>query len=187
MKTGQGFVLVFSIASTSSMDEMLSLRDEIVRIKDDENVPIVIVGNKADLEENRAVPRAKGFAISQRWSAPYYEASARTRSKWNTHGYGALSPTELTNILQPMLTKSSLISVVRCSERKMSKALQTSMKIHTSMTVWEPRTSAADEDASGTPANVAPFYERNYTFFSFYGRLEGGWTCPRPCDTTWMF
>lgn len=86
MKTGQGFLLVFSITSASSVEEMSNLRDEIIRIKDDENIPIVIVGNKADLEENRAVPRAKGFSISQRWSAPYYEASARTRSKWNKTG-----------------------------------------------------------------------------------------------------
>lgn len=81
MKTGQGFLLVFSITSNSSLDELATLRDDIIRIKDDENVPIVIVGNKADLEETRAVPRAKGFAISQRWEAPYYESSARTRSR----------------------------------------------------------------------------------------------------------
>ncbi|KAL2689484.1 hypothetical protein Neosp_003538 [[Neocosmospora] mangrovei] len=80
MKTGQGFLLVFSITSASSLSELAGLREEIIRIKDDENVPIVIVGNKADLEENRAVPRAKGFSISQRWGAPYYEASARTRT-----------------------------------------------------------------------------------------------------------
>lgn len=81
MKTGQGFLLVFSITSASSLSELAGLREEIIRIKDDPNIPIVIVGNKADLEENRAVPRAKGFAISQRWGAPYYEASARTRSE----------------------------------------------------------------------------------------------------------
>ncbi|KAH7304999.1 ras family-domain-containing protein [Stachybotrys elegans] len=80
MKTGQGFLLVFSITSSSSLNELSSLREEIIRIKDDENVPIVIVGNKADLEESRAVSRAKGFAISQRWGAPYYEASARSRT-----------------------------------------------------------------------------------------------------------
>lgn len=81
MKTGQGFLLVFSITSQSSLNELSGLRDEIIRIKDDENVPMVIVGNKADLEEARVVPRAKGFAISQRWGSPYYEASARTRSE----------------------------------------------------------------------------------------------------------
>jgi small GTP-binding protein len=80
MKTGQGFLLVFSITSQASLDEIASLREEIIRIKDDENVPIVIVGNKADLEENRQVPRARGFSVSQRWDAPYYESSARTRT-----------------------------------------------------------------------------------------------------------
>lgn len=82
MKTGQGFLLVFSITSNSSLGELAQLRDEIIRIKDDEHVPIVIVGNKADLEDQRAVPRARAFSISQQWGAPYYEASARTRSKF---------------------------------------------------------------------------------------------------------
>ena len=81
MKTGQGFLLVFSITSGSSLGELAQLRDEIIRIKDDENVPIVIVGNKADLEDQRAVPRARAFSISQQWGAPYYEASARTKSE----------------------------------------------------------------------------------------------------------
>ncbi|KAK9416681.1 putative P-loop containing nucleoside triphosphate hydrolase protein [Seiridium unicorne] len=80
MKTGQGFLLVFSIASSSSLAELAGLRDEIIRIKDDENVPIVICGNKADLEDQRTVPRTKGFSLSQRWGAPYYESSARTRT-----------------------------------------------------------------------------------------------------------
>ncbi|KAI0012076.1 ras family-domain-containing protein [Xylariaceae sp. FL0662B] len=80
MKTGQGFLLVFSIVSPSSLAELAGLRDEIIRIKDDENVPIVICGNKSDLEDVRTVQRTKGFSISQRWGAPYYEASARTKT-----------------------------------------------------------------------------------------------------------
>lgn len=123
MKTGQGFLLVFSITSASSVEEMSNLRDEIIRIKDDENVPMVIVGNKADLEENRAVPRAKGFAISQRWSAPYYEASARTRSKSmpaQTPHTWSLGWPELTTPLQRMSMRSSSTSAVRCSAEKTS-------------------------------------------------------------------
>jgi len=80
MKTGQGFLLVFSITSRDSLRELATLREEIIRIKDDESVPIVIVGNKADLEDQRAVDRAKAFTISQQWQAPYYETSARTRA-----------------------------------------------------------------------------------------------------------
>ena len=79
MKTGQGFLLVFSIVSRTSLSELAALREEIIRIKDDERPPIVIVGNKADLEDQRVVERARAFNLSQHWDAPYYEASARTR------------------------------------------------------------------------------------------------------------
>lgn len=81
MKSGQGFLLVFSITSLSSLSELHELRDQIVRIKDDPRVPLVIVGNKSDLEEDRAVSRARAFSISQNWgNAPYYETSARRRA-----------------------------------------------------------------------------------------------------------
>ncbi|KAJ5104963.1 hypothetical protein NUU61_002310 [Penicillium alfredii] len=84
MKQGQGFLLVFSITSMSSLNELSELREQITRIKDDEKVPLVIVGNKSDLEEDRAVPRARAFGLSQSWgNAPYYETSARRRANVN--------------------------------------------------------------------------------------------------------
>ncbi|OOF94732.1 ras-domain-containing protein [Aspergillus sclerotioniger CBS 115572] len=84
MKQGQGFLLVFSITSMSSLNELSELREQIIRIKEDEKVPIVIVGNKSDLEEDRAVQRARAFALSQSWgNAPYYETSARRRANVN--------------------------------------------------------------------------------------------------------
>lgn len=80
MKSGQGFLLVFSITSLSSLDELSALRDQIVRIKNDPLTPLVVVGNKCDLEEDRAVGRARAFSISQSWGGtPYYETSARAR------------------------------------------------------------------------------------------------------------
>ena len=81
MKSGQGFLLVFSITSLSSLNELYELREQIVRIKDDERVPLVIVGNKSDLEEDRAVSRSRAFQVTQGWgNAPYYETSARRRA-----------------------------------------------------------------------------------------------------------
>lgn len=80
MKSGQGFLLVFSITSLTSLTELYELRDQIVRIKDDPLVPLVIVGNKSDLEEDRAVSRSRAFQVCQSWNnAPYYETSARAR------------------------------------------------------------------------------------------------------------
>jgi Ras-related protein Rap-1B len=81
MKQGQGFLLVFSITNMTSLQELSELREQIIRIKDDENIPLVIVGNKSDLEEDRVVSRARAFQISQLWgNAPYYETSARRRA-----------------------------------------------------------------------------------------------------------
>jgi small GTP-binding protein len=81
MKSGHGFLLVFSITSLSSLNELSELREQIIRIKDDEKIPLVIVGNKSDLEEDRAVSRARAFSLSQSWgNAPYYETSARRRA-----------------------------------------------------------------------------------------------------------
>jgi len=81
MKQGQGFLLVFSITNTNSLHELINLREQIIRIKDDENIPIVVVGNKSDLEDGREVSRAQAFQLSQQWgNVPYFETSARRRS-----------------------------------------------------------------------------------------------------------
>ena len=84
MKQGQGFLLVFSITSLASLNELSELREQITRIKDDENVPIVIVGNKSDLEEDRRVTRGHAFALSRSWgNVPYFETSARRKANVN--------------------------------------------------------------------------------------------------------
>lgn len=41
---------------------------------------MVIVGNKSDLEEDRAVHRNRAISLSQKWGrVPFYETSARKR------------------------------------------------------------------------------------------------------------
>ncbi|RII21606.1 hypothetical protein CUC08_Gglean000769 [Alternaria sp. MG1] len=75
-----GFLLVFSITSASSFWELAELREQIRRIKEDSNVPMVLIGNKSDLEDDRAVPRPRAFAISREWNIPYFETSARRRA-----------------------------------------------------------------------------------------------------------
>ncbi|KDN42723.1 putative RSR1-GTP-binding protein [Tilletiaria anomala UBC 951] len=79
MKSGHGFVLVFSLAHLASVNELGPLREQIVRVKH-LRVPTVIVGNKADLRAERQVPREIGTNLSRAWgNVPYYESSARKR------------------------------------------------------------------------------------------------------------
>ncbi|SNX85615.1 probable RSR1 - GTP-binding protein [Melanopsichium pennsylvanicum] len=80
IKSGQGFILVFSLTSLASVNELGSLREAIVRIKDATGIPLVLVGNKSDLRADRQVPREVGTSLSKAWgNVPYYEASARKR------------------------------------------------------------------------------------------------------------
>ncbi|ORX91891.1 ras-related protein Rap-1b-like protein [Basidiobolus meristosporus CBS 931.73] len=80
MKNGQGFVLVYSITSMATFNDLAELREQIVRVKDTEQVPTVLVGNKSDLEDDRCVSREVGAELTQHWpGATFFETSARKR------------------------------------------------------------------------------------------------------------
>lgn len=78
MKTGEGFVLVYSITTTSSFDAAAKLRTNILRIKEDAgDVPIMLVGNKLDLEGERVVSAENGRKTAEKWGAGFIETSAK--------------------------------------------------------------------------------------------------------------
>jgi hypothetical protein len=49
------------------------MRDQIVRVKGTDRVPILLVGNKVDLDSQREVPTHEGLALAQQWSCPFVE------------------------------------------------------------------------------------------------------------------
>ena len=55
MRTGEGFLLVYSITSRTSFDEIPTFQQQILRVKDKDYFPVIVVGNKCDLEGERAV------------------------------------------------------------------------------------------------------------------------------------
>jgi len=79
MRTGQGFILVYAITSRSSFDEIASFRDQILRVKDKDKVPMVLVGNKCDLETERQVTTGEGADLAKTFGCPFNESSAKTR------------------------------------------------------------------------------------------------------------
>lgn len=79
MRTGDGFLCVYSITLQTSFDEAVSLHDHILRVKDSDEVPFVLVGNKCDLEEDREISYDKGSSLSKELKCPFLEASAKTR------------------------------------------------------------------------------------------------------------
>lgn len=63
MRTGEGFLLVYSITSRQSFDEILVFQQQILRVKDKDYFPIIVVGNKCDLEGERQVSK-QGMSLS---------------------------------------------------------------------------------------------------------------------------
>ena len=55
IKNGHGFIVVYSITAMRSFNDIITRRDQIVRVKGTEQVPILLVGNKVDLAHNREV------------------------------------------------------------------------------------------------------------------------------------
>ena len=78
-RTSDCFLLVFSITSRSSFDEIQMLVEFCKRVKDSDDVPMLIVGNKVDLEEMREVPTSEAIRYAKSQNLQYIETSAKTR------------------------------------------------------------------------------------------------------------
>lgn len=55
MRTGEGFLLVYSITSRNSFEEISQFHQQILRVKDQDSFPVIVVANKCDLEYERQV------------------------------------------------------------------------------------------------------------------------------------
>lgn len=79
MRTGQAFILVYSITDPSSFEDLLTIHEQLLRSKDADEVPIVLVGNKCDLEEERAVSKDEGKSMAEKFGehCKFLEASAK--------------------------------------------------------------------------------------------------------------
>lgn len=86
VKNGQGFILVYSITSQATFNDLEEFYERILRIKDvghQNLLPLVLVGNKIDLEDERVVGRQAGQELARRWRCTFLEASAKSQANVN--------------------------------------------------------------------------------------------------------
>ena len=79
MKNGQGFVLVYSITAQATFNDLMELHEQIVRVKDSPDVPMILVGNKCDLEDERVVSKDQGQHLARQFNCTFMEASAKVK------------------------------------------------------------------------------------------------------------
>ncbi|KAJ3040142.1 hypothetical protein HK097_002644 [Rhizophlyctis rosea] len=73
----EGFILVYNVTDDVSFNDLIEIREEILRVKDTDKVPMVLVGNKCDLEDDRVVTREQGKGLASQWDdCTSFETSA---------------------------------------------------------------------------------------------------------------
>lgn len=77
MLDGEGFLLVYSITERDSFNMIESYHQQILRVKDTQAVPIIVVGNKSDLECERRVDMVEGQFVAEKLGCRFVETSAK--------------------------------------------------------------------------------------------------------------
>jgi len=79
LKGADGFLLVYSLTSKQTLNELEPIMRQILEVKglDHSEIPIVLVGTKSDLVEEREVLSRTSQQFAQRWNLRTLETSAK--------------------------------------------------------------------------------------------------------------
>lgn len=91
----KGFLIVYSIDSRDSFDEITVFTDQILRIKDSNSVSIVICGNKCDLMKNREISFTEREDLSKSFHIHFLETSAHQRVNIDEYFYKLVTEIKL--------------------------------------------------------------------------------------------
>jgi GTPase KRas protein len=80
IRDADGFVLVYSITSHSSFEQIWTYQEQVIRVTENTKVPIILVGNKIDLGDKRQVENKEGIELTEKLHLhSFLESSAKTR------------------------------------------------------------------------------------------------------------
>ncbi|XP_061411278.1 ras-related protein M-Ras-like isoform X1 [Lethenteron reissneri] len=77
MRTGDGFLIVYSVTDKASFEHVERFHQLILRVKDRESFPMVLVANKVDLLHLRKISTEQGQEMATKFDIPYIETSAK--------------------------------------------------------------------------------------------------------------
>lgn len=77
MRKGDGFLLVYSVTDRQSFDNISHFHTQILRVKDRDAYPMLLVANKVDLVHLRKVAEEQGRELASQLRINYIETSAK--------------------------------------------------------------------------------------------------------------
>ncbi|XP_046865857.1 GTP-binding protein Rit2 isoform X2 [Drosophila willistoni] len=79
MRCGEGFIICYSVTDRHSFQEASEYRKLITRVRLSEDIPLVLIANKVDLESQRRVTTEEGKNLANQFGCPFFETSAALR------------------------------------------------------------------------------------------------------------
>lgn len=77
MRKGDAFLLVYSVTDKASFTNIRNFHTLILRVKDKDTYPMILVANKVDLVHLRQVSQEQGQDLANILKIPYIETSAK--------------------------------------------------------------------------------------------------------------
>ncbi|XP_045196318.1 ras-related protein R-Ras2-like [Mercenaria mercenaria] len=115
MRSGMGFLLVYSVTDRSSFDEIYKFHKQILRVKDRDEFPMILVGNKSDLEHQRQISREEGQELSRQLKITHIEASAKIRMNVDQAFYDLVRKVRIFELNERPPPKTKHKSKPRCT------------------------------------------------------------------------
>ncbi|KAJ7293247.1 ras protein [Mycena rebaudengoi] len=106
VREGQGFILVYSIASRSTFDRLEVFRQSVRRAKRGDPI-LVLVGNKSDKAFEREVSKEEGAALARQFGCEFIETSAKTAQNVDRVFTNLVRALRQTRNLEPGVPNSS--------------------------------------------------------------------------------
>lgn len=78
MRKGDGFLMVYSVTDLHSYENVKHFYTQILRVKDKDAYPMLLVANKIDLVRQRRVSEEQGRQLAASLRVPYIETSAKS-------------------------------------------------------------------------------------------------------------
>ena len=77
IKNTQGVILMYDITNKKSFDAITKWMKDIIEAKG-QDFPIVLLGNKCDMEQERQVTKDEGEQLAQKYNLSFFETSNKT-------------------------------------------------------------------------------------------------------------
>lgn len=185
IKNGQGFVIVYSLTSKQSFQDTKLIREQILRVKGTEKVPIVLAANKCDIVgPQREVTTEEGFNLANEWSIPYIETSAKN---------SAIVNCLFTEIVKEMNIKSSNQFGNSRKDKKKSKKSNTPILNTNNNT--NSKTTASNHSSSSYSSSFresstkfktpnSKFKKSRFSCLNFCCCVKSSGKCESKCNTS---